>query len=93
MLVAIEDNPGWLAQRFFAERFVDRGTLERAARTVLSGGWSIAGIAAKFFMDNRKPGQAAAVRSPSETVLNAEIQNAAEGFADAIELAKSWTVR
>lgn len=93
MLVAIEDNPGWLAQRFFAERFVDRETLERVARTVLSGGWSLVSFAAGLFMGDRKPGQASAVRSPSETVLNAEVQNAAEGFADAIELAKSWTVR
>lgn len=93
MLVAIEDDPGWLARRFFAERFVRRDTLEQAARTLLAGGWSIVGKAAEYFMGDRAPGQATDVKSPSATVLRAELEDAAAGFADAVSQAMSWTDR
>jgi hypothetical protein len=54
-------------------------------------GW-ITGFARAAFQKVRNPGAPAAKLSPSAAVLATELDGIAEGFADAIEAAKAWTI-
>lgn len=92
VLVAIEDDPGWLAKRFIAERFGTRSTMVAAAKTVFSTPW-LPEFALDLFIKVRLPGATAPTLSPSPAVLATELDGLANGFADAVEAARTWTER
>ncbi|GAA4383504.1 hypothetical protein GCM10023152_33920 [Agromyces bauzanensis] len=89
MLVEIEDDPGWLAKRFIAERFGNRSTMVAAAKSVFTTPW-LPDWAIDFFIKVRLPGAAATTLPPSAAVLATELDGLANGFADAVETAQAW---
>ena len=95
MLVAIEDDPGWLAKWFFIERFNSSNvSLVSAAKATFTAVWSLPNnLGREAFLEERAPGANAPTLNPSASVRSVELTNFAQGFADAIENATKWTVR
>lgn len=85
-------DPGWLATQFFAHRFgSSRATMVAAAIDIFNGSsWPIDYGITLFLSDTRRPGEVAPALSPSAAVRASELQDLAEGFADAIYAAMSW---
>jgi peptidoglycan hydrolase-like protein with peptidoglycan-binding domain len=90
MLCSIEDDPGWLAKRFFAERFANRENLVAAAKASFTVAWPL-DVPRSLLVDTRLPGQPATIMSPPSTVLATELDAFANGFADVVIAAQSWT--
>lgn len=94
LLVGIEDNPGYLAQRFISERFGSRSNMIQAAMNIFSSpAWPIGDFALSTFLKVRAPGETPDILPPSSTVLDAELLDLATAFADAVENAQHWTER
>ncbi|WP_139416608.1 glycoside hydrolase domain-containing protein [Agromyces laixinhei] len=87
MLCAIEDDPGWLAKQFMAERFGSRANLVAAAKSVFTSPWPTE-LAISKLVDVRLPGEPAPTLSPSPTVLATELDGLANGFADVVVAAQ-----
>lgn len=92
MLCAIEDDPGWLAKTFISERFNGRTAMVAAAKDAFTSAW-ITGFARSQFINYRGPGATSPTLNPSAIVRAAELDDVANGFADAVEAAKTWTTR
>jgi hypothetical protein len=88
--VGIGNTPGYLATQFFAQRFGSRAALVQAAKNIFLQPWPQQLVISKF-LNERAPGTAAPVLSPSQDVLDTELHDFAEGFADAVEAAMGWT--
>ncbi|MWV30428.1 hypothetical protein [Rathayibacter iranicus] len=91
--IAIEDDPGWLAKQFFALRFGTHAVLIAAVKNVFTDPWPMTAWPKDHFIEVRNPGTSAPKFSPSATILASELNDVAEGFADAVTAAMSWTER
>lgn len=91
--VNIEDDPGWLAKQFVALRFGgSRAKVVTAAKNTFTDQW-ITEFARSEFLKERAPGAEAEQYNPTASVRAAELQDVADGFADALDAAKRWTRR
>ncbi|WP_181025672.1 glycoside hydrolase domain-containing protein [Rathayibacter rathayi] len=97
--VAMEDDPGWLAKQFVGSRFGGSSSkVVAAAKKAFTEDWlTVVGwesaVARKVFLTERAPGSTGGHYDPSATVRATEIQDIADGFADALDAAKRWTRR
>ncbi|MEO5535270.1 MAG: glycoside hydrolase domain-containing protein [Pseudolysinimonas sp.] len=96
--VGVEDNPGYLATTFVADRFGSRATMVSAATALLSNGPPASWPVRLLMTANRKPGLVTDSAAPTPTVpdppagvLATEIDDFANGFADAVYAAMAWT--
>lgn len=92
VLVKIEDDPGWLAKTFVAERFGSRAAIVQLVQSVFTDAW-ITQFARNWFLWSRPPGEAGETQSPSAAVRATELNALGHGFADALDKAMLWTER
>lgn len=96
VLVAIEDDPGWLATQFVEKRFGNRSTLISCAMDVFSQPWPLNEGIGYFLRNVRRPGEviSTTVKPPPAGVLSKELASLAEGFADVVlQKASVWKDR
>jgi peptidoglycan hydrolase-like protein with peptidoglycan-binding domain len=86
----VEDDPHYLANAFFDERFGSRADMVTAAKSVFTTVWPPS-WAVRTIFSKRWPGSTAAEEgysNPAQSVLDTELDDLAEGFALAIENAQ-----
>lgn len=95
-LVAIEDDPGWLAKQFALKRFGDRATLVSCVTSLFEQPWPLSQGIDHFLGDARRPGEVTSttVKPPPPNTLSAELASLAAGFADVVlRQAPAWQDR
>lgn len=91
VFVGVEDDFGYLAKQFWTQRFGSRSAVVSAAKSMFTQPWPLsAGVS--IFTSVRAPGATGAITvDPSPATLATELDDLANGFADALESAKLWT--
>lgn len=94
MLIAVEQDPGWLAKAFYAERFGSRANIVAAVERVFTTDWtSPAPWGRSMFLEKRPPGADSTISNPPASIRSTELTALGNGFADALEAAKTWSDR
>jgi hypothetical protein len=87
LFLDIDADPGYLATEFAERRFGSRAAMVNGAKNIFTQSWPW-GEGVSYWLTGRAPGGELDGNDPTYSIRQNELQDLAEGFADAVENAQ-----